>query len=250
MMAKTAGSWQSLIPDTRGHLPGGEPLPRTDPGGNLDADIAILGLYPAARVAPISVGGRQRNLPVQVERTSFQSGVSESGKHLDAIYLEPLGLARNDVLLLDLLPYFLANTRVQKGRTMADNIRLFESLNGDILGIEPRLSPSKMVRLSREMPGNVDRLREYLGKVRLLLTLGVETAAFVRGESVNKVSKSARELFYQEPVKLEVVGVEMNVIHLAHPGILMSGRGGEWRRRHQAWCAGPRRKLVVSPPSD
>jgi len=55
-------SWQSLIPATRGRLPGdkpgkpGELLHRTDPGGNLDADIAVLGLYPAARVSQRTVG--------------------------------------------------------------------------------------------------------------------------------------------------------------------------------------------------
>jgi len=229
--------WQSLIPATRGFLPGGEPLPRTDPCGILGADIAILGLYPAAKVVQRTVAGHTMNLPVQVERTSFEHGVSESGKHLDDNYLKPLGLTRDDVLLIDLLPYFLANTRGKKGHTMADNIRLFESLTGEALDIEARQSPAKMVNLAREILGNVDRLRKYLNGVRLLLTLGVETAAFVRGESVSRVSKAARESFYREPVKLEVVGIEMNVVHLAHPGILMAGRSGtKWRRRHKAWC--------------
>jgi len=227
-------------------LPGGEPLPRTDPGGNLDADIAILGLYPAAKVAQRTIAGHKMNLPVQVERTSFEHGVSESGKHLDENYLEPLGLTREDVLLLDLLPYFLANKRGKKGHTMADNIRTFESLTGEALGIEARLSPSKMVGLAREMPGNVERLTDYLSKCRprLLLTLGVEVAAFIREQAYSRVSRDVKQYLYRGPVKLDVVGVEVDVVHLAHPGILMSGRGADWRILHDRWCEGPGRKIV------
>ena len=241
--------WQTLIPATKGTLPNGQPVHRTDPSGNPEADIAIMGVYPAAKVKLVSVGEKRKrmNLPVQVERTSFEDGVSASGRDLDDNYLAPLGLTRDQVLLLDLLPYFLANTRGKRGRTMADNLKRYERLKGEQLGIDARPSPAKTVQMAREMPGNLARLADILGRGQpeVLLTLGVEVAAFVRDETVSQVSKVARELFYQEPVRLDVVGAEVDVVHLAHPGILMAGKSGAWwRARHQAWCTAEGQRLV------
>jgi len=240
--------WQTLLPPTRGTLPNGQPVHRTDPSGNPEADIAIMGLYPAAKVGQRTIGGQAMNLPVEVERTSFEHGVSESGRQIDDNYLTPLGLTRDLVLLLDLLPYFLANTRGPKDHTMADNLRLYEGLTGETLGIEARLPAAKMIKMAREMPGNLDRLRDYLGRCqpKLVLTLGVEVAAFVREEAFSRVSREVKQYLYREPEVLNVLGIDTQVVHLAHPGILMSGRGADWRIQHDRWCEGAGRELVKS----
>lgn len=232
--------WEHAIPPFRGRLPGGAPIPRTDPGGSFDAKVMILGAYPAARVAQARVGVRRMNLPVQVERTSFEQGVSASAKEIDALYLAPLSLTRDDVLLIDLMPYFLANTRKTKGRSMADNIAEYEQLSGQPLGIEARPPERELVRIARSMPGNVDRLTAYLrrSRARLLLTLGSEAAAFVREQSYDAVNDRARDLFYSAPVAVDCLGLRTDIVHLAHPGLLMSGRGRRsgWPARHHTWC--------------
>jgi len=240
--------WQTLIPETRGVLPSSEPVYRTDPGGSFEAEIAILGVYPAAKVKQMTVDGRRMNLPVQVERTSFEIGVSASGKDIDVNYLAPLGLSRDEVLLLDMMPYFLANRRGKKGKTMWDNILRYEAATEEALGIEPRPVPAALVEQTRTMPGNLVRLGDYLGrcKPRLLLTLGVEAAAFTRGISFHEADKLSSELFYSKVASVTVADTETEVVHLTHPGNLMADarREGTWWRRHRAWCSGAGRELV------
>lgn len=240
-------SWESLIPPARGRLPNGSPVPRTDPGGTFDAPIAVLGLYPAARVIAQRVAGRLMNLPVAVERTSFESGVSKSAMDLDVRYLGPLALERSDVLLLDLMPYFLANTRKgENGRTMADNLRDCERLTGENLGIEVRPTSDDVVRLARSMPGNLDRLAWYIRRssARLLLTLGAESAAFVREVEFGAIKPKA--MFYRGSELLTLFGKPIEVVHLAHPGILMTKQGEKagWPALHDAWCREAGRQLV------
>lgn len=232
--------WESLIPPVRGRLPSGEAVHRTEPNGPLDAPIVVLGVYPAARVSMATVQGVRMNLPVEVERRSFDV-VSASGHEIDARYLGPLGLSRDDVLLVDLLPYFLANVRGSKGRTMWDNLRRFERSAGVSLRIEPRPPPAALVEQAQSMPGNVERLRYYIGAAerRVLLTLGVEAAAFARGESYRRTRARARDTFYAEPVR-ELGVFDLPMVHLAHPGILISApsRAAFWHQRHAAWCGG------------
>jgi hypothetical protein len=92
------------------------------------------------------------------------------------------------------------------------------------------------------MPGNHERLQDYFGRMSspLLLTLGVEVAALVRGESYATVNRHKKETFYADPVEMEVFGTGCRVVHLVHPGLLMSRRPQVegWRNRHRDWCAG------------
>ncbi|MCB9619805.1 MAG: hypothetical protein H6724_10210 [Sandaracinus sp.] len=210
--------------------------------------MAFLGVYPAAAVAPANVGERRMNLPVRVERTSFELGVSASANELDDRYLGPLGLDRASILTLDLMPYFLANTRKSKGRSMATNLREAELAYGRSFGIAARPSPARLVELARRMTGNVERLTDYFArsKAKLLFTLGSEAAAFVRGATYAAVNREARMLFYSAPVELDVLGTRRLVVHLAHPGILMSGKGraSDWPERHVRWCASEGRDVV------
>lgn len=232
--------WSSDIPATRGSLPNGLAVLRTEPGGSSDARIAILGLYPAAAVSKMKVGETWMNLPAVVERTSFEHGVSASGIELDSRYLNPLGITRKDVLLLDVMPYFMLNTRKSNGRSMASNVAEFERINNVSLGLDTRPSPEELVKLARKMPGNKMRIHEYLNrsKATLLLTLGSEAAAFSRGETFASITGREKELFYQPPVSMTVVDVNLEVVHLAHPGLLMTpaAKTFGWLSRHMDWC--------------
>lgn len=233
--------WSSDIPATRGYLPNGMPVTRTEPSGSFDARIAILGLYPAAAISKMKVGERWMNLPSLVERTSFEQGVSASGNEIDSRYLTPLGLTRKDVLLFDLMPYFLLNTRKSNGRSMACNVKDYEHFNDVKLGLDIRPPPEDLVELARTLPGNHERLQEYLtrSKATLLLTLGSETAAFARGEPFMSVAGKEKEVFYRPPVSLTIAGVNIKVVHLAHPGLLMTpaARASGWLNRHIEWCS-------------
>ena len=240
--------WQTHIPATAGVLPGGAPLCRTDPGGSPSAPVAILGVYPAlTRQRQMQVGGTRLNLPVEVERESFAPG-SASGAEVDRHYLEPLGLGRDQVFIFDLAPYVLANTTVNRssGRSMADNVRLFEQDSGTATGIVARPGGEGFLTFVREMPGNLDRLAHYLGccQPRLLLTLGTEPAAFVRGLSFNEAQRRVDALFYAPPESVEVLGISVRVVHLVHPHLFIK-RNAKWTARHNEWCRDHGRALVV-----
>ena len=239
-------AWEHLLPPTKGTLPNGAPMPRTDPSGSPLARIVILGAYPAATlVRRLVVGATPMMLPMAVERTSFEPS-SKSGAELDAHYLAPLGLTVADVLITDLMPYFLANTtKSSSGRSMADNLRLFERHSGTTTGIAARPEPNELVQLARAMPGNTDRLRFYLARCapRLLLTLGAEPAAFVRGETHDAVAARFDALSYAAPETRDVLGVAVDVVHLVHPHLFIK-KNAKWMARHRAWCAEAGRTLV------
>lgn len=240
--------WQQLLPLTKGELPNGHPMPRTDPSGSFGARIVILGAYPAATtVRRVQVGKTAMMLPTAVEQKSFEPG-SKSGAEVDKNYLEALGLTREDVLITDLMPYFLANTtKSSSGRSMADNIGLFEKHSKKLTGIDARPAPEKLVAQATTMPGNVARLTSYMQKCkpRLLLTLGAEPAAFVRGESHEQVSASTDELFYAKPERHEVLGVVVDVVHLVHPHLFIK-KNQKWIQRHRAWTRTSGKALAMS----
>lgn len=78
-----------------------------------------------------------------------------------------------------------------------------------------------------------------------MLTLGNEVAAFARGYSGKGAAKKAQSHLYEErepgrrPFETEAFGAgPVEVVHCAHPGILMRERDGAWAKRHVAWCAG------------
>jgi len=238
--------WQATLPDRAGVLPGGGVLRRTDPSGPAPATIAILGVYPALTGKRIfTIDGVRMTLPTEVEGLSFEAG-SASGAEIDGNYLRPLNLTRRDVFITDMMPYFLANTtRSSSGRSMADNVRLYESSTGMNTGIEARPSPAKLVKLASEMPGNLDRLRDYLGQCepRLLLTLGTEAAAFVRGMTFSAASRQVDELLYGQPVRTSFLGIDAQVVHLVHPHLFIK-RNAKWMERHHEWCSTKGRHLV------
>ena len=241
-------TWESLLPKSRGTLPNGNPMPRTDPSGSLDAKVFFLGAYPAATaIERVMVDGTAMMLPTAVETESFASG-SKSGQELDSHYLKPLRLERRDVLITDMVPYFFANTTESgSGRSMADNIARYEKHANRSTGIETRPLPADLVKLARDLPGNLDRLGDYLRRCspKLLFTLGAEAAAFVRSEDHDAVATRVDELFYAPPAALDVLGVRVEVVHMVHPHLFIK-KNAKWMTRHRAWCDEAGSKLVRS----
>ena len=218
----SVGNWQELIPKRLGDMPLGGDLTRTDAGGPVDAPIAVLGVYPAAvRWERFKGPDGWMKLPVKVEKTSFDPA-SESGCELDEAYLDELGLSRDHVFLFDMMPYFMANTRRYPGRprSMWDNVQIYEQATGTKTAVRGRMLPDELIAESRSMPGNLDRLREYLGAAprKLLITLGNEGAAFARGQTV---ARAAQRHLFGAPTELDVLGVVLPVVHLPHPGAVM-----------------------------
>jgi hypothetical protein len=236
--------WQDHIPERLGDLPLGGDLLRTDPGGPADAPVVVLGVYPAlTRMGRYATPDGPINVPVDVERTSFAEG-SSSGREIDSAYLSPLGLTRQDVLFLDMYPYFLANTASsgKGGRSMWDNVQTYQRVSGHKTAVEPRPSPDELLERCRSMAGNLDRLATQLDAHprRLLLTLGNEAAAFVRGDAS---AKAAQPHLLAEPVEVTFAGRRRRVIHLPHPGIVM--RRKEWRKRLNSWVEDRGRDLMA-----
>ena len=231
-------SWTELLPDVAGTLPGGNPLRRTDPRGDPPAPVMVLGVYPALTRSRIEdVGGTRMTLPTAVEAVSFEPA-SASGAEIDTHYLAPLGLTASQVFITDLMPYFLANTsRGRSGRSMADNIALYEAATGAVTGIQPRPKPAALVQLASDLPGNLDRLHDYVAacRPRVVLTLGAESAAFTRGLSFNEARRQVDDLLYGDPTTIDLLGVTTDVLHLVHPHLFIK-RNEKWTTRHRAWC--------------
>lgn len=236
--------WRQLLPDEIGKLPLGGILRRTDANGSVNSLIAILGVYPAAtRWKIFSRKGTRLRLPLEVEARSFES--SRSGDDLDTRYLNLLGITRQDVLMLDLMPYFFANTAKTKTspRSMWENVQKYTELTGDQTAVKPRPREDELLELCQTTPGNMDRLAEYLStpSLGLLITLGREAAAFVRGY---ELATEGQQHLYADPEPMVLFGRTIRTIHLVHPGQLQ--RGNTWKERHEVWCKTTGRELMRS----
>ena len=233
-------TWQKDIPHRLGALPFDGDLLRTEPGGNPSAKIGFLGVYPAlTKTTLFEHEGQRMPVPIAVERESFAEG-SASGKHLRVHYLEPMGVTWEDVRTMDMAPYFMANTSMSKssGRSMWDNVCIYSKEEKRELAVIPRPTPNELVEMCRTMPGNRERLTQYMTESNIedLLTLGSEAAAFVRG---SRTVRKGQEFLYSRPVEMAFMGKVVRVHHLAHPGNLMyvSEKNKKWRKAHEGWCA-------------
>lgn len=144
-------------------------------------------------------------------------------------------------------PYYLANTTASgtDGRSMCDNVRAYEAEHGRT-GIEARPQPDELVALASAMPGNLDRLTAYVEQYTptLLLTLGAEAAAFVRGTTHSAIKPLVEETLYSEPQQLRVFGRDLVVAHLVHPHLFIK-RNEAWMQRHRDWVTQRGRALVA-----
>jgi hypothetical protein len=188
--------------------------------------------------------GATINLPSAVEDGSFEG--SKSASELAERYLDLLGLSRTQIFAIDLYPYFLANTDAGKnGRSMWGNVQRFHAEAHLKTAVEGRKQEDEMVRLCRTLPGNAERLAHHMRRCRpaLVITLGAEVAAYVRGY---EAATLAREHLYGPPIESAALGFPATVVHLAHPGLFLRrrGPGNRWIARHKDWCAAQGKQLT------
>ncbi len=232
--------WEEHLPASLGALPLGGKLVRTEPRGPTPAPIAIVGLYPALTSKKQWPGRGGRWVPTEVEKHSFEG--SSSATELEKKYLAPLKLHENQVFLIDLYPYYLANAAVGKnGRTMWDNVVAYGRETKEELAIRCRPDDDAMVALCRSLNGNKERLSWWFArcKPRLVITLGREAAAVARGYDGEGAAKKGQDDLYCEPFESTAFGPNvLRVVHCAHPGVLMRENAGKWNEKHDEWCSG------------
>lgn len=208
-MKQSKMAWKEHIPFESGPLMWGGFLQRTEPNGDPAAPIAVLGPSPAVIQERQwkDKQGAVRMVPAKVEVNSLQAN-TDVGREFDQNWLPPLKLSRKQIYAFDLMPYALADIP----------------------------QPDELLALSRTMPGNDARLAEYLhcSPRRLLITIGNEAAAYVRGYTR---SMDAQQHLYLPQVpdeRLKILGGKVCVLHLAHPALLM--KDAEWAEMHSLWC--------------
>jgi uracil-DNA glycosylase len=198
------------------------------------SDIFILGAYPSARFAVIR---GVRDVPVAdnlgpFEPERYYDGervrVQASAAELEMNYLSPLGVHRERCWVTDLVKVFLFKEGHRKK---------YQQLGGSV--------PAGYVREAFEDLGTRSlpwiEMELELAKPRLVITLGREVAGIVTG---TKGDEARTSLLGGRVVRKMIGKVEVDVAHLAHPGIVMrAGDDGgrnpwpELNRQHVASLA-------------
>ena len=192
----------------------GTPVEALPPQQTAQKGIMILGAYPAARYATVQ---SERFVPVGNIAQPFDTN-AWAGNELDKVYLQPLGLRREQCWITNLVRCYLFEER---GLGQKRDLTKYRNL-----GVT---WPEFAVR---------DRFDEYarlgltwldeelqLAQPKLVITLGSEVAAaFHPG-----LPKSKRTLLVEDITlrRIRVNEQEWTMVHLAHPGSM--ARGGKWR---------------------
>ena len=157
--------------------------------------------------------------PFEQERWFDGSRVREqaSAKELHDLFLSPLGFSRKDCWITDLVKVFLFKH---------GHIERYAKLNTQAPEGYRREKFQELAQ--RSLPWIAKEL--HAAKPALVITLGAEVAGVVRGI----VSPSAR-LNLLRPVveRVDFGGMEIPMMHCAHPGILMRPNPKNvWPERH------------------
>jgi len=208
------------------HYYGGARLRPVVPLDTAIGGIFIVGAYPSARFESV---GRQNDVPVgdalgPFEPERYFDGTEvrtqKSADELKEFYLEPLGIARRDCWITDIVKVFLFKeghrekyTKLGAGFPVGYERERFEDL-----------AVKSMGWLERELA---------VARPRVVITLGAEVAGLLRGAK-DPVQRSA--LLGPAISPLRFGSIEVPTVHLAHPGVIM--RKGDparnpWPRRHE-----------------
>ena len=203
----------------------GNPVQPVVPLDTSQGGVCIIGAYPSARFATI---GAERDVPVgdncgpfSTERYFDGTRVRtvNSGEELEQAYLTPLGLRRSQCWVTNLVRVFL----FKKG-----HIAKYRRLGCEWPERETR---SQFEEYALQ---GMHWLEEELALARpcLVITLGTEVAGILRQV---KGSQKRNTLLGGEVRPLELGGKAYQVVHLAHPGIVMrpASERNPWPRLHR-----------------
>jgi uracil-DNA glycosylase len=202
------------LPATAAYV-SGAPLRSLPP---LDANVGglmVLGAYPSARFATID---GIRDVPVGDNLGPFEPEryfdgdrvrTQASADELQSLFLGPLGVSRDRCWITDLVKVFLFKSGHRDK---------YAALGASVPEGHRRESFEELAL--RSMPWLAREIR--LSKPALLLTLGSEVAGLVRGVAGQKARNA---LLGPNLTDVVIDGTAVRTVHLAHPGIIMRGRG-------------------------
>lgn len=207
------------IPESYCYL-NGNPVKVHVPVDTACGGIMIIGAYPTAH---FNVIGRERDVPVGDHLYPFSNEkyfdgsrirVVDSGRELEELFLNPLGLKREDTWITDLVKVFLFKT---------GHKNKYERL-GFKGAVVNRSEFNKLARAS--LPFIYEEIS--ICKPKLILGLGAEVNSILLNESMAKATDTIR---LTENRLLKVEDVEYNYIACPHPGILMreNNETGKWK---------------------
>ena len=216
---------ESIGLDPQARYVHGTPLRPVVPLDAARGGLFLIGAYPSARFHQI---GRVRDVPVGDNLGPFESErwfdgarVREqpSAAELRDLFLKPMGIAREDCWITDLVKVFL----FKEGHR-----RKYEEL-GTVPPADYRRERFRELG-ERSVPVLEQELR--LAKPRLVVTLGMEVAGVLRGV---RSPRAQRALLAPAVTELRIAGMTLSAMHCAHPGILMRGHNSSsWPARHDA----------------
>ena len=201
----------------------GTPLKPVVPLDQGAGGLFILGAYPSARFAQI---GKVTDVPIADNLGPFESErwfdgnrirVQPSAKELEDLFLTPLGIERSDCWITDLVKVFL----FKPGHMERYKKLKAKPPQGYTRDRFMELGEASLPWLSRELKA---------ARPKLVITLGAEVAGIIQGVR----SKSAQvKLLKPEVSTMTIEGITVEVIHCAHPGILMRrAENNPWPERH------------------
>jgi len=208
------------------HYYGGARLRPVVPLETAVGGIFILGAYPSARFECV---GAEKDVPVGDNLGPFEPEryfdgarvrIQKSADELREFYLEPLGIARRDCWITDLVKVFLF-----KGGHRSKYTRLGATA-------PPGYERERFEELAIESIGWVEK-EVALARPRLVITLGAEIAGLLRGVDA---ASARNDLLGGTISSLRFGSIDIPTVHLAHPGIIMRRGDDErnrWPRLHQ-----------------
>ena len=201
----------------------GTPLRPVVPLDQGEGGLFILGAYPSARFAQID---KVTDVPVADNLGPFESErwfdgnrirVQPSAKELEDLFLTPLEVERTDCWITDLVKVFL----FKPGHVDRYTKLKVKPPRGYTRDRFMELGEESLPWLGRELKA---------ARPKLVITLGAEVAGVIQGVR----SQSAQvKLLKPEVSTMTIEGVAVEVIHCAHPGILMRrAENNPWPERH------------------
>lgn len=199
----------------------GNPVKVHVPVDTACGGVMIIGAYPTAH---FNVIGGERDVPIGDHLYPFSNEkyfdglrirVVDSGRELEELFLNPLGLKREETWITDLVKVFLFKPghkskyeRIGFKDNLVDRNKFNKLANASLSFIEEEIS---------------------ICKPKLILGLGAEVNSILLNESIAKATDT---IYLTEKRTLRVDDNEYNYFACPHPGILMreANETGKWKQ--------------------